>query len=77
LRLPRMRGIGRARVDIDDPFRDRREAGLKMAWILHQKFEVPRWPWRIKAIVLVCESTTITNGVRDSGTGPARFPVRG
>src|SRR5277367_3269574 len=46
-------------------------------WILHQKFEVPRWPWRIKAIVLVCESTTITNGVRDSGTGPARFPVRG
>jgi hypothetical protein len=50
---------------------------LKFNWILPQKFEVPRWPWRIKAIVLVCESTTITNGVRDSGTGPARFPVRG
>src|SRR5271169_4919866 len=40
-------------------------------WILHQKFEVPRWPCRIKAIVLVCESTTITNGVCDSGTGHA------
>jgi hypothetical protein len=36
---------------------------------------VPRWPCKIRKIVLVYDSKTITNGVFDCGTGASRFPV--